>query len=98
MIRNGFRRRGNTDDDYFYRNEDTRRICNTRDVSEFIKTQQCNYVAHLIRADYTRMTKKLLFQEDKCSKRGRNTNILLIQVIGNLAIEKQTFVNKANIF
>jgi len=90
MIRNGFRRRGNTDDDYFYRNEDTRRICNTRDVSEFIKTQQ--------RADYTRMTKKLLFQEDKCSKRGRNTNILLKQVIGNLAIEKQTFVNKANIF
>ena len=98
MIRGGFRRYNNLDDDDFrflYRNEGIHRICNTKDVSEFVKTQQCKYAAHLIRVSNDTMTKKLLFQDDKCTKRGRNTNTLFNQVLGNFAIEKQSFINKA---
>ncbi len=98
MIRGGFRRQEDANgEDYrfYYRNEDIHRICNTHDVSEFINTQQRNYAAHLVRADNCSMTKKLLFQEGKCTKRGRNTNTLLKKVLENLAVEKQAFVEKA---
>ena len=32
---------------------------------------------------------------DVATKRGRNTNTLFKQVLGNLAIEKKSFINKA---
>ena len=98
MIRNGFRRKNPEDEhDYklYYSNNDLHRICKTRDVSEFIQTQQRNYAAHLVRGENSLLTKKLLFQDDKCSKRGRNTNTLLKQVLKNFGLDKQTFVNKA---
>jgi len=38
------------------------------------------------------MTKMLLFQEDKCKKRGRNTNTLLKQVLANTGLSKQKFI------
>ena len=77
MLRNGFRRKFPNDENsfkLFYSNNDIHRICKSRDVSEFIKIQQRNYAAHLVRSDNGNMTKKLLFQEGKCSKCGRNTN------------------------
>jgi len=98
MLRNGFRRKfPNEENDFrfFYTNNDVHRICNSRDVSEFIKIQQRNYAAHLIRSDNSYMTKKLLFQEDKCSKRGRNTNTLFKQVLNNFGYERQIFINKS---
>jgi len=43
---------------------DIHRICNTRDVSEFIKThQQRNRVAHLTKADNTSMTNSYFFKK-----------------------------------
>jgi len=51
MIR-GFRRQDNANGEnykFFYKNEDIHRIGNTQDVSEFIKIQQRNYAANLVR-------------------------------------------------
>ena len=70
----------------YYTNGDVHRICNTRNVSDFIRTQQRNYAAHLVRADNQCMTKQLMFQDNKCTKRGKNTNTLLKQVLDNLEI------------
>ena len=98
MIGNGYRRKNTSDEQCYkllYTNIDIYRICNTCDISEFIKKQQRNYAAHLVRSGNDRMTKKLFFQDDKCSKRGRNTNTLLKQVLENLGMDKQVFVNKA---
>ena len=41
------------------------------------------------------MTKQLMFQDDKCTKRGRNTNTLLKQVLDNLKLDKQSFIEKS---
>ena len=46
---------------------------------------------HLMRVENETIREKLLFQDDVCSKRGRNTNTLFKQVLINLAIAKQTF-------
>ena len=59
----------------FYSNKEIHGICKTVNVSDFVRTQQKRYVAHLVRAKLS-MTIMLLFQEDKCTKRGRNTNTL----------------------
>ena len=98
MIKGGFRRQGEKDDDnfkFFYRNSDLHRICNTNDVSVFIKSQQRNYAAHLIRADSNLTTKKLLFQEDKVTKQGRNTGTLFKQVLANQQMDRSEFMAKA---
>ena len=97
MIRNGYRRKNTSDKCYklFYTNNDIHNICKTCNVSTFIKTQQRNYAAHLVRSSNELMTKKLFFQQDKCTKLGRNTNTLLKQVLDNTGMDIQAFVNKA---
>ncbi len=35
-----------------------------------------------------------MFQDDKCTKRGRNTNTLLKQLLVNLKMDKQIFIEK----
>ena len=83
MIRNDFRMKFPNDANSFklyHSNDDLHRIFKSCDVSEFIKIQQQNYAALLVRSDNSLMMKKLLFQEDKCSKRGPNT--FLKKVIG----------------
>ena len=54
MLRNGFRRKFPNDKNrfnLFYSINDLHRIYRTRNVSEFIKIQQRNYAAHLVRSD-----------------------------------------------
>ena len=74
----------------FYSNNDIHRICKSRDVSEFIKIKQRNYAAHLIRSNDNNMTKKLLFQEGKCSKPGGGALTLTTDGYVPLEFEKWT--------
>ena len=105
MIRRGFERHGqeNDEDDenddnfkFRYRNSEVLEICKADYVSIFIRKQQRNYAAHVIRADNSCSTKRLMFQEDKCTKRGRNTNTLLKQVLKNENISQNDFIRRAN--
>lgn len=45
-------------------NKDLHSLCGTSDVSEFIKQQQANYTAHVIRISNARSLKHLMFNEE----------------------------------
>ena len=93
MVRGGFCQLDPDDEENFrlyYINNEIHGICKTENVSNFVRIQQRKYASHLVRSR-TCMTKMLLFQEDKCNKRGRNTNILLKQVFVNTGLSKQKF-------
>jgi hypothetical protein len=101
MVRGGFRRcnddiNGEADDFKLkISNNKLHEICNTSDVSTFIKQQQENYAGHLIRTDWNRNTKKLLFNNDKYTKIGRTVPTLLDQVIHNRNTTVEAFCNHA---
>ena len=70
-------------------------ICATSDVSLFIKQQQENYAEHLIPTDWSRATKKLLFNDDRHKKTGRSVPSLLDQVVHNGNTTVEAFCNHA---
>lgn len=81
MVRGGFRRKDNDVNQFNLRinNAKLHKLCGTRDVSQFIKEQQSNYAAHVIRTSSGRNAKKLMFNDDKCTKAGRTISTLLEQ-------------------
>ena len=98
MIRGGFSRQTDCEENQFkfkLTNNKIHNICNTIDLSEFIKTQQKSYAAHLIRTSMERSTKKLLFNDDKYVKVGRTVPSLLDQVIMNNNTTIEGFCNDA---
>ena len=64
-------------------------------MSLFIKQQQENYAAYLIRTDWSRATKKLLFNDDRYKKTGRSVPSLLDQVVRNGNTTVEAFCNHA---
>ena len=82
MIKGGYKR---VDRDGEFRcklnNKKVLSICGTSDVSIFIRLQQKNYAAHVIRIDMERCIKQLMLNDDKYHKVGRTTPFLLVQVL-----------------
>ena len=97
MVRNGFRYVDEANNDYrlTISNEQLHTICGTQDLSTFIKSQQSNYLSHVIRMSCERSTKQLLFNSDKCTKRGRPIKTLLEQVTSNQNISISEFCSLA---
>ena len=97
MVRGGFRRISDENGESRYRisNAKLHSICGTSDVSNFVKSQQCSYAAHVIRMPTERSIKKLMFNDDKYSKPGRSFMSLLEQVcsISNKTVDG--FCNEA---
>ena len=63
IVRGGFRRCEGDDSNQFklkITNAKLHKLCNTQDVSLFIKQQQCNYAGHLIRTLSNHNTKKCI--------------------------------------
>ena len=85
MIRNGMKHVNEAENDFrmLISNVRLHEICGTMDVSVFIKNQQRNYVAHVIRMSVHRNVKKLTFNDDKNTRRGRPVRSLLEQVMAN---------------
>ena len=96
MVRGGFRRKEG-DENFSFRINDSKlhRLCGTTDVSHFIKEQQCNYAAHIVRTGNDRSAKKLMFSSDKNSKAGRTTPTLLEQAAKNKNTSIDGFCNYA---
>ena len=65
MIRCGFSR-VDTDGDFRYKinNAKLHAICNTKDVSDFIRNQQMSYAGHVVRMSNERCVKQLMFNSD----------------------------------
>ena len=60
---------------YVLRNEDILKRCNTMNIKEFVAKQQRNFIAHVIRGKDSRIMKRLLFNDDKTTKRGRQISL-----------------------
>ena len=70
-------------------------IQKTEDVSKFVKRQQRNYTAHLIRTANTKPTKQLMFNNDKYTKPGRHAPELLQQAVKQSGLSQVEFLNEA---
>ena len=97
MVRNGEKHVDEKNNDYriVVSNDRLRAICGVTDVSEFIKLQQRKYMAHVIRMDVERCSKKLTFNDDKYHKRGRHVKSLLEQVVTDSNTTIDGFCNLA---
>ena len=75
MVKGGYRRKKETEFHFVLSNSDLHSICQTEDVSEFTKRQQRKYLAHLARQPNSTLTKQLLFNSNKTTKRGKQSTL-----------------------
>ena len=82
MVRNGLKFLDEDGGDYRMLIDNIRqhRFCGTSDVSSFLRQQQRNYMAHVMRMGIDRSTKLLTFNTDKYFKLGRPAKSLLDQL------------------
>jgi len=64
MVKGGFRRKEDSWS-FVLTNENIRHQCNTEDIEVFIRRQQRNYLAHIIRQEDTSIVKRLTYNGDK---------------------------------
>ena len=64
-----------------YSNTQLLRICNTGDLCDFIKSQQLKYVVNILKRSDGSITKRLLFNDDKITRRGRPQVTLISSVL-----------------
>ena len=64
-----------------YINADILRITKTIDLLTFIKSQQLKYVINILKRSDKSITKRLLFNDDKTTKRGRPHMTLMTSVL-----------------
>ena len=93
MVNGGFRRKEGTFH-YELRNVDILHKCKTEDVNQFVARQQRNFIAHVIRGDNNRITKRLLFNNDVTRKPGRRIT-LYKTVLENQRSTSDMFNNNA---
>ena len=74
MVRKGYRRIEGTYR-YAISNEQLLQICGATCVGDYIAKQQKKFVAHVIRMDDLSITKKLLFNGNKCRRPGRGITL-----------------------
>ena len=72
MIKGGSRKRKNDENPaeamkFFYDSNKIHEICQTEDISGYVKRQQRNYAAHIIRTSSAEPTKQFMFNNDKQS-------------------------------
>ena len=93
MVRGGFRRKEGSYS-YVITNEDLLQKCNTESMVKYIRRQQRNFLAHIVRKSDTSITKLLLFNNNKSIKQGRKVT-LYDSVLKYENITADTFNEKA---
>ena len=92
MVRGGFKCIDEAGNDFRLRINNARlhEICHTSDVSNFVRSQQYNYAAHVTRMAMTRTTKLLMFNDDHYTKKGRPVKTLMNQVVeqNNITLDR----------
>ena len=71
MINGGFRRKHDTWS-FVLSNGDVLRQCGAENIESFIRRQQRNYLAHIVRQDDDSLCKRLTFNDDR-RRQGRHT-------------------------
>ena len=97
MVRNGFKFVDEKNNDYrlVITNDHLFRICGTSNLSDFIKNQQRKFLTHKFRIDLNKNVKKLTFNSDKYTKRGRPAKTLLDILTGDLNTSVDAFCTMA---
>ena len=99
MVRGGYKRQESILDTANYKlkysNSSLYKLCGTDQISIFIKYAQTKYLAQLVRQPDTAITKQLLFNSDKYTKRGNPGPTLLSQVIKNQDVKSAEFFSKS---
>ena len=73
MVKGGYRRKNEIEFQYTLSNDDLRKICRTEKIESYVARQQKKYLAHIARKSNLSMVKRLLFNDNKYTKRGRQT-------------------------
>ena len=93
MMKNGYLRKANQWS-FVYTNEDVKRICHASDVLQFVKKQQRNYAAHIIRQDNSTIAKRLMFNNDAAKRQGRQATLKRM-VLTNEELNEEDFCRLA---
>ena len=103
MVKGGHKRRDQNNDldrddrdfRYILTNQRILELCNTDDISAFVRKQQTNYPAHLARQPNTALTKRLLFNVNKHTKQGRPIATLEQKVLTHTNMAADQFYKAA---
>ena len=93
MVKGGYRRKTDTWR-YLLSNDDLLRLGKTIDLTTYVRRQQRNYLAHIVRKETSSVTKRLLFNCSPSHKRGRQTT-LLSSVLENENCTMDEFITNA---
>ena len=93
MMKNSYLRKTNQWS-FVYTNEGVKRICHASDVLQFVKKQQRNYAAHIIRQDNGTIAKRLMFNNDAARRQGRQTTLKRM-VLTNEELNEEDFCRLA---
>ena len=75
LVKGGYKRREGSWS-FVHRNEDILRMAKTLPLESFVKNQQRNYVAHIIRKNNSSIVKKLIFNSNESRKQGPQQSLL----------------------
>ena len=89
MVPGGYRRKPETYK-FLLTNIEILHKCSTENLIQFINRLQRNYTAHVIRGEDTRISKRLLFNDDKRRKTGHQIT-LYNSVVANENITPDVF-------
>ena len=91
LVRNGCR----CDEFRYVINNEILGTCKTTDIQSFVSKQQASYLGHLARQTSKSLTKRLLFNDDKRTKRGRPFDTLEDKVLKKNNQSKDQFYREA---
>ena len=85
MVRGGHSRVDSENGDWSYKISTKKllEICDTEDLSHYIKRQQKKYAAHIIRQPNSSLNKQLMFNSNDNKKLGKPVRTLLSEVLEN---------------
>ena len=100
LVRGGFERSAASSENdkklkYHYNTEGILLFTKTENISTFVKRQQRNYAAHLIRTSNSKPTKQFMFNNDKYRKPGNHAPELLQQVVKQSELTRSEFLDRA---
>ena len=94
MVKGGYRYKKDAEFHFVLTNANLYNICKTITINEFVKRQQRKYLAHLARQPNATLTKKLLFNNNKATRPGRQLT-LESKVLSDEQCSADTFYKKA---
>ena len=95
MTRGGYKRKADSWA-FVHTNIDIQRMAKVESLESFVKKQQRNYIAHIIRKENSSLVKRLLFNNNFSHRQGPQTTILSSVLKNENATDYTFYVNARN--